>query len=198
MSPVIFKKLCPAWCHVLFLTNRFSLCSCPLNKTLFHFFQTSSALPSSLLSPSTPFSLYSLHLSFLCCFAVQRDRFSRLPLAVLPWPCDDCVLYQSVTCVLAQPLPVPWTHRGGAPCAAAALTGRRAAWPPRCRPTEPSTLQWWEHLFMLMYLAPLAYEESSIRKENNCQCCYLLNGKLSLPESPPSALLRKLVLLPFT
>ena len=108
------------------------------------FFQPSSLLPSSLpLSISLFF--HSLFSSSFRCFAAQPGCLSRLPLVVLLWPCDHCVLYQSVTCVLAQPLPLPCTHRADQ-CAAAALTDRRAAWPPLFQPMEPSTLQWWEHL----------------------------------------------------
>lgn len=83
----------------------------------FYFSHLLSLFPSTLFILS-PFAF--------CCFAAQLGRLSRLPLVVLPWSCDDCVLYQSVTCVLAQPLPVPCTHHVD-PCAVAALTDRRAA-----------------------------------------------------------------------
>lgn len=145
------------------LTNRFFCALIPSQKILscISFNHHLPSLPLSLPLPLSfpPLSLLSSVHSLFCCFAAQLGRLSPLPLVVLPWPCDDCVLYQSVTCVLAQPLPVPCTHRVD-PCAAAASTGRRAAWPPLCRPTELSTLQWWEHRLTFMWLTPLAYRES--------------------------------------
>lgn len=129
-----FKNQAVSSPTVLYLTNHLFLCSCPLQKhspvsfnhhipspSLSHFLILSFPLSLSLSFDSLLFCPFAL-----CCFAAQLDRLSRLPLVVLPWLCDDCVLYQSVTCVLAQPPPVPCTHRVDL-CAAAALTDRRAA-----------------------------------------------------------------------
>lgn len=176
------------------LTNRFFCALIPSQKSSPAFLSTIICPPFLSLSLTLPLSfpplsLFSLVHSLFCCFAAQHGRLSPLPLVVLPWPCDDCVLYQSVTCVLAQPLPVPCTHRVD-PCAAAASTGRRAAWPPLCRPTELSTLQWWEHLLTFMWLTPLAYRESE-----KVWCCYdQLKWKLSLQidEWSPCSLTLKL------
>lgn len=159
---------------MLYLTNRFFLCSCPLTKTHscisfnHHLALLSSVSFSTILPLSTLFILLSFHSLLLCCPAAQPGRLSRLPLVVLLWPCDDCVLYQSITCVLAQPLPVPCTHRVDL-CAVAALTDRRAAWPPLCRPMEPSTLRWWEYLVTFKLLTPKygKWQECRMIKPNN-------------------------------
>lgn len=126
----------------------FCVCSCPLTKS-FPRISFNSHLPSLFLSCFP--SLFFFCPFIFCCFAARLGCLSRLPLVVLPWPCDDCALYQSVTCVLAQPLPVPYIHRVDL-CAAAVLTDRRAAWLPLCRPTEHLTLLWWDHLLMFMWL----------------------------------------------
>lgn len=108
--------------------NKSHFCVCffsPYTNLLLRVLQLSSALPFS------PFLSCSCSL-FICpftlrCFAAHHGRLSRLlQSVVIPWPCDDCVLYQSVTCVLAQPLPAPCTLHVD-PCAVAALTVRRAA-----------------------------------------------------------------------
>lgn len=112
--------------------------------------------PSSLLHPCPPSStlpslLFScLPASTLCSPA---HLFSHRLLLTHPIgyaslaPCDDFVLYQSVTCVLAQPLLPPCIHHVD-PCAAAASTGRKAVWPRPCQPTERSTRLWWELLIL--------------------------------------------------
>lgn len=116
------------------LTIRFFFCVCfsPLTKPLPLPYCQLPLLPNSsppeprppFCFPSSFFRLFIHH----CCFAAQLGpTFSASPrLHSHSGPCDDCVLYQSVTCVLAQPPPVPCTRRAD-PCAAAASTDRRAA-----------------------------------------------------------------------
>lgn len=120
-------KLSPAL-NAHFNKSHFCVCSSPL--TLHK--PPPAYLPTIICPPIFCLSLLlSLHSLFICpftlrCFAAHHGRLSRLPLVVIPWPCDDCVLYQSVPCVLAQPLPAPCTLHAD-PCAVAALTVRRAA-----------------------------------------------------------------------
>lgn len=126
----MLQKSCCRLLTVLRLTIGFffffCVCSSPLT------------LPSCQLPlphPLDPHLLFASPLLFLffCsffprCFAAQLGpTFRACPrLRSRSGPCDDCVLYQSVTCVLAQPPPVPCTRRGD-PCAVAASTDRRAA-----------------------------------------------------------------------
>lgn len=109
-SSIISGSIKASQIDVLRLTNRFFCALVPLQTTTLHFFQP------SYLSPLSPLSFFFFFPPLL----------PPPALVMLPWRCDDCVLYQSVTCVLAQPPPAPCT-RSGVPCAAAAPTGRRAA-----------------------------------------------------------------------
>lgn len=94
-------------------------------------------------------------------------------------PCDDFVLYQSVTCVLAQPPPLPCIHHV-APCAAAASTGRKAAWPRPCQPTARSSRLWWE----LLILQPLTQATQMISRRLNYSVYRSLCGHQSSSKVP--------------
>lgn len=130
------QKLSCSLRNELYLTSRyfvfcfFFVLSLSSQKPL-HFFHPSFSLPPSFLLPSTsplflPFLNHSLLFAFVLLCCPTRPLVTPPHWLCSPGPCDDCVLYQSVTCVLAQPLPARCTRRV-VPCAAAAATGRRAA-----------------------------------------------------------------------
>lgn len=88
----------------------------PHKHTFRHQFQPSKTFYSVISAllfclSGFPYSCFStfLHCSLLLC--CPSRLLNMLPTCLLPWPCDDCVLYQSVTCVLAQLLPVNYIHR---------------------------------------------------------------------------------------
>lgn len=127
------------------LTIAFCVLLSPPPSFLLHFCPPPSTLPSLIFS--------CLPASTLCSSAHLFSHWLLLTHSIgyaCPAACDDFVLYQSVTCVLAQPLPLPCIHHVD-PCAAAVSTGRKAVWPRLCRPTERSTRLWWE----LLILQPL-------------------------------------------
>lgn len=65
----------------------------------------------------------SLPLPLLC----SPTRLLVTSLPCCPWLCTtDCVLYQSLTCVLVQHLPAPCSRRAADPYAVAAVTERKA------------------------------------------------------------------------
>lgn len=77
-----------------------------------------------------PFSLplyISLFLSLPLPLLCSPNRLLVTSLPCCPWLCTtDCVLYQSLTCVLVQHLPVPCSRQAADPYAVAAVTERKA------------------------------------------------------------------------